>query len=693
MKLLKILSIVTLFLICASPLSVAARKQVIIDPGHGGKYTGTCGLTGNITGYCERDANLSVSLKLQSMLKEKGFDVRMTRTRDVDFSSYLSGNGGDLDMRMRVANGFVKGNNDNTIFLSVHHNAHPRNPYVKGIETYWYDGINHYDSRWPHDPLQIKYRKDSKRLAETIHPKLINNLNVNDRKVRSNQQFYVIRNAQVPSVLLELGFMTNRQEEARIKTNSYQSTAAKSVVDAVVEYYKVFEVYDQNQKRLAVYDSKQDAINYAEKQKKLVKVFDKYNQKYVYNNSQYAVYQKENGYINEYFSLDDAIKKAKSVKETRVVDTNEGWTLWSNYLSKKYAIYIGGQLEEEYFDYSLALEKAKKLSKATIVRKDINEVLWSNDPNEDGEKRTVNVNTLSGDYRIKTAVEVSKQLYPKGFPEDKKQKVAILATGDEAADALSAGPLSSVYGKAPILLTKAERLDSNVTRELKRLKAEKVIVIGGTNAISKKVESEIKRLKIDVERLDGASRYHTNRKILDKLGDVDGYFVASGEKYADALAVSPIAASQNWGIVLTQKENLPKGTIPYVKNTDIKVVGGEAVINASVEKVIKQNTNSVDRLAGTDRYNTLAKVLWEFKDGLTSNEILISTGQNFPDALASAPLAVQNPAPLILMNNNLKPNLESFIMWMSEKHKIDNVTVIGGTLNEQSVRDAVNKVR
>lgn len=81
--------------------------------------------------------------------------------------------------------------------------------------------------------------------------------------------------------------------------------------------------------------------------------------------------------------------------------------------------------------------------------------------------------------------------------------------------------------------------------ELKRLGADKVIIIGGQEAISKQVETSIRSMNVGVERIQGSDRYATNLEILNKLGSVNGYFVASGDKFADALSVAPIATAQN----------------------------------------------------------------------------------------------------------------------------------------------------
>ncbi|WP_102264401.1 N-acetylmuramoyl-L-alanine amidase [Mesobacillus jeotgali] len=676
----------------AAPSFAGAEKVVVIDPGHGGRFSGTCGLTGSSTGICEENNNLNVALKLKSLLESRGITVKMTRSDDRHFSTYLSGEGGDLDKRTQVANGFATNNNDNTVFISVHHNAHPRDPYVKGIETYYYDGVNHYQSEYPHDPLQIKYLPDNKRLATNIHSKLIPSLGTLDRGVRNNQSFYVIRNAKMPAVLLELGFMTNREEESRIKTSSYQWAAAKAIAEGVVNYYKVFEVFDENNKRLATFTTLEEAKTYVSKQTKLAKVFDKTQQKFVFENGKFIVVHKENGYLKEFYSIDEAIKFASNNGETRIYDKYNRWTVWSNYLTKKYAVKQSETVKEELFDYNQAVTKANELENSYIVRNDTGEVIWSKSDAVKVE-RSASPTYIAGSGRIQTSIEISKKMYPNGFAADKAEKIVLLTTGVDPADALSAGPLSGLYGKAPIILSEADVLVESVKTELKRLKASKVVIIGGPAAIDTVVENQIKGLGIQVDRINGSNRYDTNRKILAKLGNVNGYFVASGKQYADALAVAPIAASQNWGIVLTDLDKVSDVSVNLMAGKPVRIVGGDKVVGSAVEAKIKEKTSNLVRLAGSNRYDTLAKVLWAFGDKLESETVLLTTGENFPDALAAAPLAVNNPAPLILINGSVKVNLESFLLEHGENQSIKEVLVIGGTLSKDAVTEVTNKVK
>ena len=592
---------------------------------------------------------------------------------------------------MRKANGFALNNNDNSLFISIHHNANPRSTTVNGTETYYYN-FNKYQSGYSYDPLQEKYLSDNKRFADSVHNKLVNNLGTVNRGVHDDNSFYVIRNAQMPSVLLELGYMTNRNEESRIKTSSFQLNAANAIANAVTEYFQVFEVYDENHNRLGLFKTLNEATNFANQQTKLIQIFDKNAQKYVYTNSRYSVVHKTNGYLKEFYYLSQAQQYAQASGETRVIYKPSNWTVWSNYITKKYSVYQGDVKKSDFYDYDQALDQAQKLSNSKIVRNDTNEVLWTN-ASDVTVNRTVNVKELSGSYRIKTSIETSKQLYPNGFAEDKQQKTVILATGYDFADALSAGPLSAIYDQAPILLTEKDALDENLKIELARLKANKVMIIGGPAAISLNVENQLKQSGLIIERIAGNSRYETNRKILSKLGNTNGYFVASGSQFADALSVTPIAVSQNRGILLTESGKIEDASLNILKGKSVQIIGGTAVVQPTVETRIKGVTNNVERLAGSNRYETLAKVLWKYEGTFNTSTVLVTTGENYPDALAAAPLAVNNPVPLILLDQSIKANVESYLFIHGEKRKITDVMVIGGTLNKSLVTEVANTLK
>lgn len=683
------------FMLFLFPLISFAEKIVVIDPGHGGKFSGTCGYSGNSTGFCEKNANLLVALKLRDILKSTDIKVQLTRSTDTAFASYLRDAGGDFENRMKVANDFAKGNNDNSIFISIHHNAHPSSTFTRGIETYYYDGVNHYKSDWPPDPMQLTFLQDSKRLAEVAHPGLISKLGLIDRKIRNDQSFYVIRNAQMPSILVELGFMTHPTEEQLIKSNAFQQNAAQSLADSAINYFKVFEVFDATNKKLKTFEKKADAISYAEGFKSKVTVFDKDMQKVIFTTQpEFEVQHQINGPLKKFYTLADATNYAKLQGKTRIISLGTKWTIWSNFLSKKYDVYINNVKTDSFYDYNYANNHAKSKTNAKIVNNLTGDVLWTNQSNVT-VTRNLSPNKLAGQTRYITAVEISKSLYPNGFPMEKEQKTVILATGEDSADGLSAGPLSTVYGVAPILLTKTAEFTEATKNEILRLKADKVVIVGGHLAIKEEVEAEINALEIETVRISGPTRYDTNQLIIDELGELEGIFVASGASFADAIAAAPIAAANNWGILLTPKNDISDDALKVLTGKRVVILGGHLVLSDQVETKINNypHKKSVERLAGTNRYDTVAMLLRTFKNEINSNQIILTTGTNFPDALASAALAIHSKAPIILVEDNLATSVELFLMEYGETNYLEDIFIIGEIVKDSVITQVTNTVR
>jgi putative cell wall-binding protein len=486
--------------------------------------------------------------------------------------------------------------------------------------------------------------------------------------------------------------MTNRDEEAQIKTASRQQVAANAVAKGVIDYFKVFEVHKDG-KRIATFKTKDEAISHASKQQGVIQVFDKDQQKYVWENSRFEVYHKVNGYLSAFATEQDAINYAQTKTDTRVVEKATKWTIWSNFTTKKYVLKDqNNTVIGDYYDLGKAMSVAQGQSNRKIVRADSNEVIWTNISGLAVTRKIENKNVYGID-RYETSTTISKELYPNGFDANKPDKVVILSTGKEFADALSTGPLAAKYGNAPILLTEPTNLTKFVEEELIRLGAEKVVIVGGDAAISVGIEERLVALGLETERIFGIDRYETNQKIISELGSgVNGVFVASAYSFPDALAAAPIAAANNWAIVLTHKYKIEPEALAYMKGKKIVILGGDAVISDAVEDHILQNNNggNVDRISGLDRYDTLAGLLWHFKDQVQSDNVYISTGTNFPDALAAAPLSIGNKAPLILVGNSANPNVQSFLMSYGETNKVQKLRIIGGVV-PQGIVNSTNE--
>jgi len=166
---------------------------------------------------------------------------------------------------------------------------------------------------------------------------------------------------------------------------------------------------------------------------------------------------------------------------------------------------------------------------------------------------------ISGADRYQTAVAVSQQGW-------KTSDYAVLARGDNFADALCAGPLAQKYG-GPILLTGTNQLNADTLTELQRLGVKHLFIAGGVGAVSQSVENALKAAGIaTIERIYGDDRYETSVKIAEKVGNTGKAVLATGGDFPDALSISGIAAKLGMPILLTAKNTFPASVKSYFQD-------------------------------------------------------------------------------------------------------------------------------
>ncbi|OXZ24912.1 cell wall-binding repeat-containing protein [Finegoldia magna] len=275
---------------------------------------------------------------------------------------------------------------------------------------------------------------------------------------------------------------------------------------------------------------------------------------------------------------------------------------------------------------------------------------------------------VAGADRIQTSVEVSKKYY-------NSADTVIIANYEKFADSLSASALSKAL-KAPILLVQKDQLDSVVAQEIKRLGAKNVIVIGGDHSVDKAKNS---LAKYNVQTIAGSDRYETSAKIAQEIIKLTGTkkaVIASGETFADALTVAPLANKHNMPILLVQQNNIPKATQEVLKQIDkVIIVGGEKTISKEVENKLSNPT----RIAGANRYETAKKIYeYDFKD---RKEVNIANGTNFADSLVIGSI----DCPILLAEANEIPEATKQAF---EESKFEKVNVFGG---ENSIDESVVK--
>ncbi|MGP4106074.1 cell wall-binding repeat-containing protein [Virgibacillus sp. L01] len=276
------------------------------------------------------------------------------------------------------------------------------------------------------------------------------------------------------------------------------------------------------------------------------------------------------------------------------------------------------------------------------------------------------VDRLAGTTRYETAVEVSKEGW-------EQSNVAVLARGDNYADALAGVPLAKKYN-APLLLTRTKSFSAVTKAEITRLGAETVYILGGENAVSKSVEADLNELGITVKRIAGDNRSETAVKIANEVvenSSSNEVVLVNGRNFPDALSVASYAAAEGLPILLTKGNSVPKATEKAMYDLDVTktlVIGGPG----AVSEEIFEDMPKAFRISGDDRYETAVEVSKYFNSG--ANEYFVATGKHYADALSSAALAAKGNTGILLVKNGVSEAVQSYVT----DSKVDLLKVIGG---------------
>jgi N-acetylmuramoyl-L-alanine amidase len=180
---------------------------IVIDPGHGGHDVGTQSISK--PRYQEKSLNLKTANFLKNYLQQLGYHIVMTRQED----KFVS-----LDKRAQFAN-----EQKPTLFVSIHYNSAPSSE-AKGVEVYFYQS------------QEDKARANqSKRLAQSILKHVTSHTKAASRGIKHGN-FAVIRETNMPAVLIEGGFLTNESELKNLKEQTYLKKLALGIAKGIEEY-------------------------------------------------------------------------------------------------------------------------------------------------------------------------------------------------------------------------------------------------------------------------------------------------------------------------------------------------------------------------------------------------------------------------------------------------------------------------
>lgn len=186
---------------------------IVIDAGHGGVDPGAVSVNGTAV---EKDLNLAIALKLQSYLQEAGYSVMMTRVVDEDLAGEAGGSRKQADMKERIR---LMEETEGNLMISIHQNSFPEEKY-----------------RGP----QVFFQKHSEKAA-ALALLVQNEMNTftapeNTRQAKANDSYYILKNASMPAILVECGFVSNETEAGQLMDETYQKKVAWGIYSGIEKY-------------------------------------------------------------------------------------------------------------------------------------------------------------------------------------------------------------------------------------------------------------------------------------------------------------------------------------------------------------------------------------------------------------------------------------------------------------------------
>ena len=181
------------------------KTQVILDAGHGGIDVGKTG----VNGEKEKDINLEISKKIKRFLSDSNVTVKMTREGDERLADSQRE---DLKARTDIMNGGA------LLAVSIHQNSY-RDPAVSGAQVFYYTGS-----------------EEGRTAAGMIQAELNALAPDNEKEIRANDSYYILKNTRIPTVIVECGFLSSYTEAEKLADDEYQNRIAEAVSEGILQY-------------------------------------------------------------------------------------------------------------------------------------------------------------------------------------------------------------------------------------------------------------------------------------------------------------------------------------------------------------------------------------------------------------------------------------------------------------------------
>ncbi|RPF26288.1 cell wall-binding repeat-containing protein [Georgenia muralis] len=261
------------------------------------------------------------------------------------------------------------------------------------------------------------------------------------------------------------------------------------------------------------------------------------------------------------------------------------------------------------------------------------------------------IERYAGSDRFATAAAVSRAGFAPGVG------VVYVVSGVKFPDALAAAPRAAADG-APVLLVRPTDIPAAVATELDRLNPGRVVVLGGPETVSTGVEQQLAAYTSGgVTRVAGADRFATAARLASTFpAGVDVAYIAAGAKFPDALAGAAVAGLGDDPLLLVGGTSLHPAVAEALRTLRpgrLVILGDRASVSTEIEAELAGYA-PVSRVGGTDRFATAAQLsATAFPDG--ADTVYLTTGWNFPDALAGAAVAGRDGGPVLLVTPTAIP--------------------------------------
>lgn len=190
----------------------AANGTIVLDPGHGGDDPGMIGAGG----INEKKLNLIYAKKLQALLEAEGYRVVLTRETEEGLYDVDAAHKKAQDMQRRVA---IIAEEAPLITVSIHQNSY-QDPAVSGPQVFYYENS-----------------AEGQKLAKSIQDSMNSELSeARSRVEKSNSSYYILKRSQGTTVIVECGFLSNPEEEARLQEEAYQDRVCAAVCAGILQY-------------------------------------------------------------------------------------------------------------------------------------------------------------------------------------------------------------------------------------------------------------------------------------------------------------------------------------------------------------------------------------------------------------------------------------------------------------------------